>query len=252
MVRERYSNDVFFAGVRRTGEQPVVPEGVFYAGRARPAAEPGFLDRATATPLRFALVLFLAGWVGILFQRSLFQQIVFGAPVFEEIAKFGPALLVATLLRARTAWVRLPLAWIFGGAFGVIEHFVTYVEEPMWIYAERVVFHAASTGLSMLVYGALDPLPDARARWGSTVPSTLLHWAFNFGGIVLGLGSAFLPIGDAVSGGYAVLVSGAIVAATLWALVDRAGFEARVRTIFERAVPRLGWKSSTAPSTAMR
>lgn len=248
-MRERYSNDVFFAGVRRGGQEGVVPEHVFYAGRARPPLEPAFMERAASTPLRFAVLLFLAGWVGILFQRSLFQQIVFGAPVFEEIAKFGPALLVATLLRARSAWVRLPLAWLSGGAFGVMEHYVTYVEEPLWVYVERVVFHATSTGLSMLVYAALEGLPDFRARWGATLPATLLHWAFNFGGVLLGFGGLFLPLGDAISGGYAVLITGSVVVLTLWGILDRSGFESRVRSVFEQAVPRLGWKATSAPSS---
>ena len=244
-VRERYSNDVFFAGVRRGGHETVVPEHAFYAGRARPPPEPGFAERAASTPLRFALLLFLGGWVGILFQRSFFQQIVFGAPVFEEIAKFGPALLVATLLGVRSPWVRLPLAWLFGGAFGVMEHHVTYFDEPLWLYVERVVFHATSTGLSMLVYAALEGLVDFRARWGATLPATLLHWAFNFGGVVLGVSGVFLPSADTVSGAYAVLITGSVVVLTLWGILDRAGFEARTRRIFAAAVPRLGWVERT-------
>ena len=243
-VRERYSNDVFFAGASRDPRMPVVPEHVFYAGRERPAPDVDLLARATRTPLRFATLLFLAGWTGILFQAGFLQQVVFGAPVFEELAKFGPPLVVATLLRARSNWVRLPLAWASGAAFGWMEHYVTYPDEPVEVFVERMVFHGAATGLSMLVYGALEPLMDARARWGSTLPATVFHWAFNFGGIVLALVSVFLHVSERFAFGYAVLVSSLLVVVTLWGVLDRRGFEARTRRLFEAAIPRLGLKGA--------
>lgn len=239
MLRERYSNDVFFAATRRPTQPGAVAEDVFYAKRPRPPRDEDIAELGARTPLRFATLLFLAGWTGILFQAGFFQQVVFGAPVFEELAKFGPALLVSTLLRTRSNWVRLPLAWLSGGAFGVMEHYVTYPAEELWVYVERVVFHGGATGLSMLVYGALESLPDVRARWATTAPATLLHWAFNFGAVVLGLGSLILPIGEVVSGGYAVLITGIVLLLTAAGIADRARFEQTVRNILAVSVPRL-------------
>lgn len=239
-VRERYSNDVFFAATRRAGQTGAVDERVFYASRPRPAPEVHVMERGAATPLRYATILFLAGWTGILFQAGFFQQVVFGAPVFEELAKFGPALLAATLLRTRSNWVRLPLAWLSGAAFGVMEHYVTYAAEPLWVYVERVAFHGGATGLSMLVYGAVERIPDVRARWGTTLPATLLHWAFNFGAVVLGLASLLVGGTEVAGGVYAVLITTIVFLLTIAGIVDRDRFEETTQRAFEAAMPRLG------------
>jgi len=198
------------------------------------------MERGAATPLRYATILFLAGWTGILFQAGFFQQVVFGAPVFEELAKFGPALILVTLLGVRSNWVRLPLAWLSGAAFGVMEHSVTYAQEPIWVFVERVLFHAGATGLSMLVYGALEGIADVRARWGATLPATLLHWAFNFGAVVLGFASLLVGDTEPAGNGYAVLITVIVIIITLFGIADRDRFESTMQRVFERAMPRLG------------
>lgn len=246
-MRARYSNDVFFAGASAEARVPVVPEHEFYAARERPPPEKDLLARASATPMRYALVLFLAGWAGILFQAEFLQQVVFGAPLFEELAKLGPPLALVALLGIRTNWVRLPLAWLSGGAFGVMEHYVTYPEEAFEVFVERIVFHGGATGLSMLTYGALESLPDTRARWASTLPATLLHWAFNFGAVLLGVAGVLLPIPEPVGFAYAILVTGAVLVVTLWGILDRAGYERRVQAILETAMPRLARLRADAP-----
>lgn len=239
-MRERIANETFFAS-GRSASQDVVAESVFYDGRPRPAPEVPFAVRTAANPTRFALVLFLVGWAGILFQRNFLQQVVIGAPVFEEFAKLGPPLLIVSLLGIRSTWIRLPLAWASGAAFAVMEHYVTYPGEDAYSYAERILFHSATPGLSMLFYGAFETMHDVRARWAATIPATLFHWANNFlAAIVLSIVVAILGLPDAVVLGFATLLSGTMVGLTLVALLRLRAFEARSRRVLETAMPKLG------------
>ena len=238
-MRARYSNDVFFAASRGPPRAPAVPELAFYAGRPRPPPEPHFVERAAATPMRFAFLLFALGWGGILFQAGFFQQVVFGAPVFEELAKLGLALVVATTLRIRTLWITLPLALASGAAFGVMEHFLTYAEEDLVTYVGRVAFHAGSTGLSMTFYRAFDGFHDVRARWAATAPSTLFHWANNFAALALGLGSLLWSGAGAVAQVWSAAVTSALWLALLAAILLYPRFEALARRTLERAIPRV-------------
>ncbi|HUR67643.1 MAG TPA: hypothetical protein VM370_00225 [Candidatus Thermoplasmatota archaeon] len=241
---DRIENELFFATPHARTSEPSVAEHVFFANRPRPPLEVPFATRAAATPLRFALVTFLVGWAGILFQASLLQQVVFGAPVFEELAKFGPALLVVALVRVRSLWVRLPLAWASGAAFGVMEHFVTYPMEPDALFVQRVLFHAVSPGLSMILYGAVETLPDVRARWASTALSTLFHWANNFMAVVLGFASVLLAsLADTGSLVVSYTVVGSMALLTLAGIVMRGRFEDMARTILSEAMPRLGLRA---------
>lgn len=246
----RVDNDSFFARASWQHAPRSVPEWAFYA-RARPEPEVGLATRTALTPRRFALVLFLVGWTGILFQASFLQQVVFGAPVFEELAKFGLALLVAALLGAQALWARLPLAWASGAGFGVLEHYTTYPEEPALGFASRIVFHAAATGLSMLSYHAFERMPDVRARWASTAAATLFHWANNFGAVVFGVAS--LVVHDAEAGAFlwSYGVTAALLALTLVALAWRGRFEGAARELLASAVPRLGLPPLARPAAAL-
>jgi len=243
---ERVPNEVFYATPEAATRVAVVPEDVFYARRQRPPVEVPVAVKAAATPVRFALILFLVGWAGIIFQRGFLQQVVFGAPVFEELAKFGPPLLLVSLLGIRSVWLRLPLALLSGAGFGVFEHYATYAAEDAVMFAERVTFHAVSPALSMLTWGALEDLPDVRARWAATIPATLFHWANNFLAVVLGIGSALAgldayaePVGVAV----ASVITGTMIGLLLVGLAARRRFEARVRRTLSSAMPRLGLTS---------
>lgn len=240
-MRDRIDNDLFFGALGQAkAETASVPEVVFYAGRPRPGTEIGLALRAAATPLRFGIILFLIGWAGILFQASFLQQVVIGAPVFEELAKVGAPIALAALLRVRTLWIRLPLAWIAGAAFGVMEHFVTYGTEPLGSYVQRVLFHAASPGVSMLVYGAVESLPDVRARWAATVPATLFHWANNFSAVVLGFGGVFLGSNaESLAVGIASVIVSMMIVLTFIGILLRERFERAIRAMLAAAIPRL-------------
>lgn len=247
-MRARYSNDVFFAAARGRANIVSIPEDAFYASRPRPAAQPQLIEIAASTPMRFALLLFVAGWGGILFQKSFFQQIVFGAPVFEEFAKLGLALFVAVLLRARSLWITLPLAWASGAAFGVFEHFSTYVEEDLASYIGRVAFHTGATGLSMLFFHAFLDFSDVRARWAATAPATLFHWANNFAALMLGLTSLAFPFANVIAAGWSFGITFAIWVSTLAALAMSARFKSLATLTLERMMPRLGLERARAPA----
>lgn len=239
-LRARIENETFFASRAAPHGPPPIAEAVFYAGRLRPPPETPVAVRGAATPLRYAAVIFLLGWAGILFQAGFLQQVVFGAPVFEELAKLGPALLVAAMLGTRSMWIRLPLALVSGAAFGVMEHYVTYADEPIELLVQRIAFHSVSPGLSMLVYGAFESMPDVRARWASTIPATLFHWANNFGAVVLSFASIFLPISDAFIITYAALITSGMVVLVGAGILARRAFEDTARRAIDAAMPRLG------------
>jgi hypothetical protein len=245
-MRERFSNDVFFAAHHGPARAWAVAEEAFYAGRPRPDAEVNFIARAAATPMRFALLVFALGWGGILFQAGFFQQVVFGAPVFEELAKVGLALVIASLLRIRTLWITLPLAWASGAGFGVMEHHLSYATEDIVTYGGRVAFHAGSTGLSMLFYHVFRETADVRARWAATIPSTLFHWANNFAALVLGLVSILAPWVDVVAEGWSAGITVAVWLSTFAAIIAQTRFRALATKTLEKAMPRLGVQRGSA------
>lgn len=245
---ERYENDRFFAAPSLGHAPASIPEEVFYAG-PRPAPETSLTTRLTASPFRFAAALFLVGWAGILFQASFLQQVVFGAPVFEEFAKFGLALLVGATLGLRAPWLLIPLAWLSGGGFGYMEHHVTYPDEDLFSYGERIAFHATTAGLSMAVFCALRDAPDTRALWATTALSTLLHWANNFGAVVLGLGGVLVPGAEMVGLGWSLLLTVLALVVTVPAFLALRRFRERVHEALGGMVPRLGLEPP--PPTAL-
>lgn len=164
---------------------------MFYGAPPPPApSAPSAFETLPRDPRRHAAVLAGVGLLGtIVLGADFLRQVVVGAPLFEELLKFGLALLLVTMLRARAGPLRVLVALVPGAAFGAFEHAFTYASEPMLVFADRVVFHAGSTALSMAVYHAIEPVPDARLLWFAPLPSMLVHWANNFLAVVLGVGS---------------------------------------------------------------
>lgn len=242
----RYDNAHFFGDHARAGGPVSIPEHVFYAG-PRPAREIGLATRSALTPMRFSLVIFLAGWTGILFQASFLQQVVVGAPVFEELAKAGLALVVANALRLRAFWIRLPLGWASGAAFGVLEHATTYSDENVWLYAGRVAFHAGTAGLSMVFYQAFEHMEDVRARWATCGVPALLHWANNFAAVVFAFASFLIPVPEPVSLAWASLVTLSVWGLTAVSLSSPSRFRVRSQELLRRAVPSLVRDEADAP-----
>jgi len=221
----------------RHGRGTSIPGIVFY-GEDRPRVEEEpFTVRFAKDPLVFASILFLLGWIGILAQRGFLRQLVVGAPVFEEFAKLGLALAVVTVLRVRPVWLRLPFGWASGAAFGVMEHFLSYGDEATFFYVARALFHAAACGLSMSVFSLVEALPDARARWMSTVASTLLHWANNFGAVLLGILALLMGGADIIGLGWPLVVTIAAFVLTFFVAAGRDRLRPRVARELERVFP---------------
>lgn len=186
--------------------------GRFFTGPA-PAAGVPFAVRYAASPLRLAGVFAVLGFFAVfVHQASLELQIVVGAPVFEELVKFGLALLaVGAIPRGGrlfplVALLRVVVALAVGAGFGWLEHFATYAEEPVEVFVGRVLFHAGSTALSMAMYCVLEGAADVRLRWFATAPATAIHYANNVGAI------AFLALPDVGLAWAAALTAAAYVA----------------------------------------
>jgi hypothetical protein len=169
----------------------------FFEGQAPDEGVPAPV-RLAASPLRLAGVFAVLGFFAVfVHQASIELQIVIGAPVFEEMVKFGVALLlVGTIPRFGRAFLlvallRVAVAWTVGAGFGWVEHSVTYVDEPREIFLGRLLFHGGSTALSMATYCVLEGAADVRLRWFATIPGTALHYANNVGAV------AFLAAPDA-------------------------------------------------------
>ena len=211
-----------------------IPAGAFFTAPPAPE-EPSFMESYPARPVVFGSVLLLLGVLGILLQRGIVRQIVIGAPIFEEFAKFGLALTVVALLRIRPLALRLPFAWASGAAFGVFEHAMDYADEGGLGFVARVAFHAGSAGLSMAAFTLLEGLPDVRVRWASTLASSLCHWANNFGAIALAVVGLLLRDSYVVDMTWSLLVTMAVYALTLVVAFGRA----RLRPLVARELARI-------------
>jgi hypothetical protein len=198
-----------------------------------PRREPTFFERVPARPLGFAGLLFGLGWLGIIIQQGVLRQLIVGAPVFEEMAKFGLALAVVTALRIRPTLLRMPFAWASGAAFGVLEHFLTYSDEPPLFWGLRVAFHLSTAGLSMAIWGLAEPLPDARVRWATTLTSSAFHAANNLGALLLSLVDA-LPGASLVDVGYSALITTSVLVLTFAILLAPGPAHARAGRVAGR------------------
>jgi hypothetical protein len=185
----------------------------FFQGRPAPEGVP-FAVRF-ASPLRLAGVFAVIGFFAVFVnQATLLLQIVVGAPVFEELLKFGVALLIVGVVpRLGKAYpvvvvLRVAVAWAVGAGFGWLEHWITYSAEPFELYVGRILFHGGASALSMATYCVLEGASDVRLRWFATAPATVLHYANNVGAIAL---IAVPGIGLA----YAAAVTAAVYAALL-------------------------------------
>lgn len=149
-------------------------------------------QRLARNATTFALVLLGVGFFAVFIKQApIHLQIVFGAPVFEEFFKLGLALLLSAWMRFLV--LRMVAALGVGAGFGVLEHFVTYSDEPFSLYMGRIAFHAGATALSMASYHVLESVPDVRARWASTLWASVLHYVNNSFALLSILPSFYVP-----------------------------------------------------------
>ncbi len=256
MNMERIDADLFYdrgvvgaSGATKQGHRGIGADWFFR--REDPVAMPHFLHRVAAQPWKFAAVVFGFGFFAVFIrQADIWFQIILGAPIFEEMVKFGLALLLANGLmwllgagRLRhwtSPWwllLRLPLALVVGAGFGFMEHYTTYASEDASSYFWRVMFHGLSGAASMIAFQAVLPSPDLRVRWLAMVPSIFLHYVNNYGAVILGVGSlAVAPLGVAaeiLSTGVVMLLAAIVVLILVAPRLARSGLGALARRLPE-------------------
>lgn len=129
------------------------------------------------------------------------------------IPAVGLVLLAQNAHRPGLAW-RLPaiaVALLTGLFFGVFEHAVGYSSEPNEIYLGRVLFHSATSGMSMACFLVLRGIH----RWWSTIIATVIHYVNNFMALTLGLLGLFSETINIAS----LIFHGAWIVVTLAAFV---------------------------------
>jgi hypothetical protein len=208
-------------------------------------AEEPLVDRVSRTDLRLALAFLVVGFVAVFIRQMPFEaQVVIGAPLFEEMFKLGLALLPCAALGLRAPIARLPFAFASGAGFGLLEHFLSYSDEPTVVLYGRVGFHAVATGLSMLVLHGLSSSGPRRLVLTCTLPSTFVHAANNTAAVELALLSFFAPAfaGEGVGLGVAALfLAVLLVAFTSWPV-----WHPRYQQAVERYIlPKLGTPAAT-------
>jgi hypothetical protein len=136
--------------------------------------------RATAiSPVYFGLACSFFGLWAVLFAGFSIQRIIVIAPIFEELLKFGVALLVGSTLFGRSLAARIGVGLVVGASFGLIEHATTYPTESDLYYLSRTVFHSATTVLSITSYTLFESRNKIRLQWIAPVYSMLFHFIYN-------------------------------------------------------------------------
>lgn len=145
----------------------------------RPYPKPTRIRQITISPAYFGVVCTFLGLWAVLFVGFRVQRIIVIAPIFEELLKFGVAILVGSVLFDRSLLARTGVAVVVGSLFGIIEHSSTYSAEPDTVYLFRTLFHASSTVLSVGVYTLFESQGEEELQWISTAYGTLIHFFYN-------------------------------------------------------------------------
>jgi hypothetical protein len=177
---------------------------------------PTTLRTVATSPVYFGLATAFFGLWAVAFVGVSIQRIVVVAPIFEELLKFGVALLVASTLFDRSRPARIGVALVVGMLFGVVEHATTYPAETDTLYLFRTVFHAMTTVLSVAAYTYFESRGDHSTQWLAPVLSMAIHFFYNTFA-VLSTVLAVLVLGSPVEN--LTMVYGAVAILTLTVLV---------------------------------
>lgn len=144
-----------------------------------PYPKPTELCEIANSPVYFGITCAFFGLWSVLFVGLSLQRVVVFAPLFEELLKFGVALLISSVLFGRSIAARVGVAVVVGSLFGIIEHATTYSTEPDTIYLFRTLFHTVTTVLSVSLYTMFESMGEDRMRWIAPSYSILLHFFYN-------------------------------------------------------------------------
>jgi hypothetical protein len=147
------------------------------------------------------------GLWAVLFVGISVQRIIIIAPIFEELLKFGVALLVGSTLFDRSLAARIGVAVVVGTSFGLIEHATTYSAEPDFLYLFRTLFHATTTVLSISVYTVWESDGETTLLWIAPIYSMWIHFFNNTFAVISAIIFAFLsePIASSMAPVYSFL-----------------------------------------------
>jgi hypothetical protein len=144
-----------------------------------PYPKPAGVREIARSPVYFGAVCAFFGLWAVLLVGIGLQRVMVIAPVFEELLKFGVALLVGSSLFGRSLVARVGVAIVVGSLFGIIEHATTYPLEADGVYLLRTVFHAATTVLSVVSYTVFERQEETVLQWITPVYSMLIHFFYN-------------------------------------------------------------------------
>ena len=182
---------------------------------------PTTIRETALSPVYFGLTCAFFGLWAVGFVGVSIQRVVVIAPIFEELLKFGIALLVGSALFGRSLAARVGVAVVVGSLFGLVEHATTYPGEADSVYLFRTLFHMMTTVLSVTLYTSFESRGEVRYQWISPVLSMFVHFFYNtfvvlssiISVVVLGDQSTTLSL---VYGGVAIVATTTLVALTLF------------------------------------
>jgi hypothetical protein len=177
---------------------------------------PTTLRDVATSPVYFGFATAFFGLWAVAFVGVSIQRIVVVAPIFEELLKFGVAILVASTLFDRSRAARIGVALVVGMLFGVVEHATTYPTETDTLYLFRTVFHAMTTVLSVAAYTYFESRGDHRTQWLAPVLSMAIHFFYNTFAVLSAV-LAVVVLGNPVEN--LTMVYGAVAILTLTVLV---------------------------------
>lgn len=185
-----------------------------------PYPRPNEIRTVATSPVFFGAVCAFFGLWAVLFVGISIQRIFIIAPIFEELLKFGVAILIGSSLFDRSILARIGVAVVVGTLFGLIEHATTYPGESDYIYLFRTLFHMMTTVLSVSVYTYFESRNMARLSSRAPIMSMLIHFFYNTFAVVSSI-IATIVVGSQVNnltlvyGGLAVLITMSLVVLTL-------------------------------------
>lgn len=182
--------------------------------------KPTEIRTIATSPAYFGLTCSVIGLWAVLFVGVAIQRVVVIAPIFEELLKFGIALLVGGVLFGRSFAARIAVAFVVGALFGLVEHATTYPTETDMIYLFRTVFHGMTTVLSVAAYTLFESQDESRLQWIAPTYSVLLHFFYNtfvvlsalISVLVFGSQSTLLPL---VYGSAVILLASGLLLLTI-------------------------------------
>lgn len=153
--------------------------GTVVTRKTRPYPKPTGFRNAAISPVYFGNACAFFGLWAVLFVGIGIQRVIVIAPIFEELLKFGIAIVVSSVLFDRSTAARVGVAIVVGSLFGVIEHATTYPDEADVIYLYRTAFHATTTAVSVAVYTMFEQAEMDGLLWVSPVFPMLFHFFYN-------------------------------------------------------------------------